>query len=258
MEYLFKIYNVLNRFAILLNNRKEIKECYLCKKKFERFFPYRVNSFTEKLVDNFQIIGSDVDNFGCCYCGCHDRERHLSMYFDKLGLWGKLENSKVLHIAPEIHISKKISSIVTKEYVRCDLFPKKDELKVDITKIVFSDSYFDFIICNHVLEHVSDYRKAFSELKRVLVPGGTAILQTPFSELLYNNFEDKNINTDKLRLLFYGQEDHCRVVSKRQFLEDLKDFFQLDIVKNCDLFTNEECFKYGVNKKEDLVLVKKY
>jgi hypothetical protein len=72
---------------------------------------------------------------------------------------------------------------------------------------------------------------------------------------LYNHFEDTNINTDELRLLFYGQEDHVRIVSKRQFLDELSQYFTLNIIKNQSLFSDEECFKYGINKNEDLVMV---
>jgi hypothetical protein len=72
---------------------------------------------------------------------------------------------------------------------------------------------------------------------------------------LYNHFEDRNINTDELRFLFYGQEDHVRLISKRQFIDELSRYFSLNIVKNQSLFSDEECLKYGVNKKEDLIMV---
>ena len=40
---------------------------------------------------------------------------------------------------------------------------------VDITDMpMYADGSFDFFICSHVLEHVSDDRRALNELYRIL------------------------------------------------------------------------------------------
>lgn len=247
--------NGKNSKFLIKNKRGKIKECYVCGEQFERFFRYRLNEENIKVVKYFQMVGSDSENYGCYYCKCNDRDRHLFMYFDKLSLWDKFNNSKILHFAPELPLSKRIEQIMPLEYIKCDIFPKEDWIKVDITDIDFEDAYFDIVICNHILEHVPDYLQALREISRVLKKDGIAVLQTPYSELLYNNFEDLNINNEKLRLLFYGQEDHVRIFSKRQFFTELSEYFTLNVIKNCTLFSEEECFKYGVNKKEDLIMV---
>ncbi len=239
----------------LENKKKKIKQCYICGEQFENFYEYHINKDSKSITNHFQPIGSDAENYGCYYCNSNDRERHLFMFFDKLSFWGKLKNARILHFAPEKHLSDKIKKFDPSEYVKCDLFPKEDWLRIDITKIDFDDKYFDILICNHVLEHVKDHLIALKEISRVLKKDGIAILQTPYSELFYNHFEDPNISTDELRLLFYGQEDHVRFLSKRQFIDELSQFFNLNIVKNQALFSDEECFKYGVNKKEDLIMV---
>jgi SAM-dependent methyltransferase len=237
------------------NKKKKIKKCYICGEQFEKFYKYHINKGNDRIISYYLPVGSDTENFGCYYCKCNDRERHLFMYFDKLSFWDKFRDTKILHFAPESHISQKIKQLLPSEYIKCDLFPREDWRGIDITKIDFDDNYFDFLICNHVLEHVPDHLQALKEISRVLKKNGVAILQTPYSELLYSHFEDRNINTDELRLLFYGQEDHVRMISKRQFLDELSQFFTLNIVKNQSLFSDDECFRYGVNKKEDLVMV---
>ena len=45
--------------------------------------------------DNLVGFIDDVENFSCPKCGAHDRERHLYLYFDKLGLWQQVEGKKV-------------------------------------------------------------------------------------------------------------------------------------------------------------------
>jgi SAM-dependent methyltransferase len=237
------------------NKKKKIKECYICGEQFENFYKFHIQMSNEMAASHFRLVGSDVENFGCYYCNCNDRERHLFMYFDKLSLWDKFRNARVLHFAPEASLSNKIEQLKPSEYIKCDLNPREDWRKIDVSKIDFEDNYFDILICNHVIEHVPDYLLAIKEISRVLKDDGFAIIQTPYSELFYNHFEDRNINTDELRVSFYGQDDHVRIVSKRQFFEELSQYFALNIVKNQSLFTDDECQKFGVNKKEDLVMV---
>jgi len=82
---------------------------------------------------------------------------------------------------------------------------------MDITDIHCADNYFDLILCNHVLEHIPDDRKAMRELCRVLKPGGKAILQVPLSILLKETYEDFSVTDPAERIRLFGQRDHCRI-----------------------------------------------
>jgi len=248
------------KFTILLSNMwnklGDKRKCYICHKSFRSFTKIGEGSKGRSAyLKELHIVGSDIDNYGCIYCNSTDRERHLLMFFDKLSLWDNFKDKKILHFAPEKPLVQRIEKLLPSEYIKCDLFPRENWRKIDITKIEFKDNYFDILICNHVIEHVTDYAASLKEISRVIKRNGIAILQTPYSELLNNHFEDCNIKTDDLRLIFYGQEDHVRIVSKRQFFDDLTQYFTLNIVKNQDLFSVDECYKYGVNIEEDLVLV---
>lgn len=251
---------ILNKIRRITNGHGSKKECYICGKTFNYFTKFRGGSkgksqFRKKL----DVVGSDIDNFGCMYCGSSDRERHLFMYFDILMLWELMKNRKILHFAPEKHLQVRISQQSPLEYVKADLFPKnQDTQKIDATAIPFSSNMFDFVIANHILEHIPDYYKALSEFYRVLKPGGVAILQTPYSKLLKNNFEDEGIDTDELRLLFHGQEDHIRTFGEHSFLKSLKDTgFRLNIKIHDDYFDANAAYYYGVPSKEDLIMVEK-
>lgn len=252
-----KILNTLGKAANGLGSKRQ---CYICGKTFFRFTRFRGGS---KSISEFQkkmdIVGSDPDNFGCMYCGCYDRERHLFMYFDKLGLWGNINNQRIIHFAPERHLARKISEQMPAEYVKADLYPEnEDTRKIDATAIPFTDSTFDLLIANHILEHIPDYGKALSEFYRVLKPGGIAILQTPYSKRLNNNFEDDGIDSDELRLFFHGQEDHVRTFGEDQLLKSIESAgFRLRIKRHPDCFGASDAYRYGVPISEDLMLVEK-
>jgi ubiquinone/menaquinone biosynthesis C-methylase UbiE len=61
----------------------------------------------------------------------------------------------------------------------------------------FKDGSFDRIICSEVMEHVSDDKKACSELFRVLKPGGRIAITVPtyFSELVYDSLTFEYFST---------------------------------------------------------------
>lgn len=56
----------------------------------------------------------------------------------------------------------------------------KIDIVSDITKIPVSDSSFDVVLCAEVFEHIPDPLRAFSEMDRILRPGGYIILTAPF------------------------------------------------------------------------------
>lgn len=230
--------------------------CNICGHHFNSFMPYPE---VPQRIRKYNLIGSDRKNFGCRYCGANDRLRHIFLYFSKLNIWAELENKSILHIAPEKHLLNALV-LKTNKYTAGDLFPDpKNKLiqKIDITDIQFTNNYFDFIICNHVLEHVPEDTKAMGELYRVLKPKGKAILQTPYSGEIFNSYEDKSINDEKGRLEHFGQKDHVRIYGL-DFFEKLKSVgFKLNVINHSDLFDSEDTYKYGVNPRENLILVSK-
>ena len=181
------------------------------------------------------------------------------MYFDKLMLWDKMKNGKILHFAPEKNLMLKIHEQRPHTYIKADLNPTHaDIIQIDATKITFPDNTFDCIIANHVLEHIPDYLKALNEFHRTIKPGGFAILQTPYSRLLKKNFEDEGIDSDDLRNFFYGQEDHVRIFGKNHLFKSIESAgFILQIKKHEDYLKEYTASYYGVNSKEVLILAAK-
>lgn len=54
------------------------------------------------------------------------------------------------------------------------------------TRLPFGDAEFDAVWCSEVIEHLFDVSFALSEMARVLKPGGTLLLTTPYHGLVKN------------------------------------------------------------------------
>ncbi|HNX34428.1 MAG TPA: methyltransferase domain-containing protein [Kiritimatiellia bacterium] len=247
----------VRRLRLFLNGLGSSRTCCVCGKTFFRFSKYRGGwkAFSAYL-HNLKWTGSDFDQFWCPFCRSHDRERHLILFFDKLGFWEKFANAAVLHFAPEKQLASRIGACRPARYVKGDLVPSREGVeKIDVTDIPYAAASFDWVLCNHVLEHVPDDAKALRELFRVLKPGGIAILQTPFASGLEKTLEDpEEINTDEKRTAFYGQEDHVRLYGRDLFDRIRAAGFQLELRKHGDCLPDIDASRYGVNREEPLFL----
>jgi SAM-dependent methyltransferase len=234
-------------------------QCNMCGRRVQRFLPYRGGwADVPPLIRQLGVVGSDVDNYECPACGCHDRERHLLMYLKASGLLSTMKGARILHLAPERHLQRFIRDTAPIEYIQGDLYPAEPSVeKIDLQALPYPADYFDFILANHVLEHVQDDMQALGEIYRTLRFGGHAILQTPFSSILTHLSEDAGIRTDKARLHAYGQEDHYRLYGK-DIVERFKTVGLLSLVKNHSeilVYTNSKIS--GVNPDEPFFLFKK-
>jgi SAM-dependent methyltransferase len=164
---------------------------------------------------------------------------------------------KVLHIAPEQCFYNLFKNLKNINYTTFDLNSPLADIKGDICNLPFKENSFDFILCNHVLEHINDDKKAMKELYRVLNKNGTAILQVPINQKSSKTFEDSSIVDKKERIEKFGQYDHIRLYGLDYF-KKLESFgFKVDPLKYSKEFTESEIIKYGLIKDEIIPVCKK-
>ena len=88
------------------------------------------------------------------------------------------------------------------------------ELHFDVLQIPLPDASYDVLICNHLLEHVADDRRALGEFYRILRPGGWGILLSPVDRSRAATFEDDSITDPAERTRIFGQYDHRRIYGR--------------------------------------------
>lgn len=215
-------------------------ECPVCGGHFRKFLPYG--------------YGEATDNRMCPKCLSLERHRLLWLYLkEKTGFF--TENLKVLHFAPEQPYLKRFRSLKNLDYTTADLDSPIADLHLDVTKIDLPDNQYDVVICNHVLEHVDDANKAFSEIKRILKLSGWAVLLVPINPNV-DTWEDPSITDPEERKRNFGQYDHVRQFGRdyAQVLE--KAGFTVDADRLYYELTDEQRDRMKLARKgEELVYV---
>ena len=190
------------------------KECPFCHSRFHRF---EDGGISEPILTETHCIGGGYrHNVTCPRCNSTDRERLLYLFL-RTSTPMFSQRLKVLHVAPEPRLQRILSAQSSLEYITADLFSALVMIRVDLVKTGIRSNVFDVIICNHVLEHISDDGKAMGELLRILKPDGWAILQVPLSLSLPDTLEDPTVTDPKERRRRYGQEDHVRIYAAHDY-----------------------------------------
>ncbi len=226
-------------------------ECVICKRPVAGWRPYRSEGGPSPFIRRLATVGSNAERFACEGCHSNDRERHLMLFFNKLDLWKGLEGKAILHFAPERHIADAIMTAQPANYVRGDLFPANESIqKINIEAIPYPDAAFDLVICNHILEHVSNVEAALAEVRRVLKVGGRFICQTPYSSKLSRTFEEPALQDTDDRLFFYGQNDHVRLFGTDIEARLHAAGFAGRLVPHDEILPQIDPVRWGVNERE--------
>lgn len=140
-----------------------------------------------EVFNSHVMVGAGRRKRGCPVCHSTDRDRlMLDFVQDYFKSHPQSKDFSLLHIAPESYLISLLDEGV-RDYFRGDAFAPgyaydtRNTEAMDIQQLRFEDCTLDWVIANHVLEHVADDQKAMQEIFRVLKPGGCAVLQVPLA-----------------------------------------------------------------------------
>lgn len=188
----------------------------------------------------------------CPNCASLERHRQFALILRERAI--DLSQARVLHFAPERIFQALYGDLPN--YVMGDAHPKArygDRLKkLDISAIDFPDASFDYLIAFDVLEHVVNDVAAFSEIARVLKPGGQAFLTVPLIYALKTTYRPPADMPVAVRDII------CDVDHKRLYGRDFKDNLMdvgLDVEDYCS--GPEDALKYGLMYNTVFICTKK-
>ncbi len=195
--------------------------CPICKFKASKFLPYGKDY---EAIKRYKIIGMGFrKNAICPNCFSKDRERLSYLFLQKLINEKSINySSKIIHFSPEMSLERNFFRKHFLNYFTADIIKNKSDFIIDLQNFNFKEKNFDLVICNHVLEHIEDDAAALKNIYSILKPGGIALLQVPLSTIIDIDFKKENIISDTDRLNFYGQLDHVRIYSEKNFLQKIK------------------------------------
>ena len=191
----------------------EGKECPVCGCKRRKFLPYGYVTPRENAL--------------CPKCLSLERHRLLWLWLlreSDLGR-GAMALPRMLHIAPEVALMRrfrKMYNATPDRYITADLESPLADMHFDVQQIPLKDGEVDVVICNHIMEHVEDDRRAMRELHRILRHGGWGVVLSPVERDRELTFEDDTITDRDERTRIFGQYDHRRIYG-RDYAERLRE-----------------------------------
>lgn len=230
-------YGIRPIFAIILKGNKYTDP--IDGKSFRKFLPYGYNNQRANALSPSTL----------------SLERHRLLWLflkNETNFFEEKQIKKLLHVAPEQIFYKIFRKQKNIEYITTDLHSPLAEVKADICNLPFENNLFDYIFCNHVLEHIQDDKKAMQELYRVLKPGGMAIIQVPQDLNRDETFSDDSITDSRERSKIFGQYDHLRIYGKDYF-DKLRDVgFRVQEENYIKKISATDVEKYCLQKNEIL------
>jgi SAM-dependent methyltransferase len=168
--------------------------CPCCETRFRRLAPHGQPPRPDRACPN-----------------CRALQRHRLLWLYLLREQNILSRShRVLHVAPERAIRRRLSSAPNLAYVTIDLKMAEAAVHSELESLPFEDACFDIVICSHVLEHVERDFESMAEMRRVLARTGQALIMVPVNRRLSETYEDPSITDPDARRRAFGHPGHVR------------------------------------------------
>ncbi len=229
--------------------------CNVCNEQYAYFVPDYPSKENRQAIEKNKVVAGYGENIFCPNCMSTARERLLIAKLAEFDL----KDKEVLHLSPEKNIYSfiKAKALVTTADLLPGFYKTIDGMvqKQDATHFSFADNSFDWVIANHILEHIPDDKKAMGEICRVLKPGGSAFLQVPYSEQLEYTIEIPGINDPAKQSNLFGQKDHVRIYLLSDYVSRLRQAgFEVELIPYAAL---KQYYSLAIQKDECFINISK-
>lgn len=229
--------------------------CNCCGRLYAKMHAWQPAAADTAALQQYKVIAGYGENIICPWCLSTARERLVIAMMQEVDFAGK----KVLHLSPEpkVHAWLKNKTSVT----TADLEPGFYKLidanvqAADATALPYAAESFDWIIANHILEHIPADTIAMQECYRVLKKEGYAILQVPYSTIIANTLEEPGIDDAARQAALFGQKDHVRIYQLQDYINRLiKVGFAVQFISYNQL---QQFYKYAIQQDEGFLIIQK-
>jgi len=212
-------------YPVIENGRRVLnaglKQCRVCGAGVRRL---QDTGYGYEVLERLQVVGG-MRRFSdqCPICHSSARERLIWFWMTRAGQGFRFgPDITTAHLAPEKGLSRKIRQAAPSGYTAYDFEPSRyrhlDHVAhADLSKLPMPDESVDLFVCNHVLEHVPDVALALSQIRRVMKPGATAVLQVPIAIKLDAMIELDPASSGEERIRVLGQDDHLRLFNPADY-----------------------------------------
>lgn len=230
-----------NSFQSLLSSLSGNRfRCNVCGKTFNHFRKKRVQSQTHYL---------------CPRCRSDESLRSLWFYLSN-EIIGK-KNKKIFLVFGESKLLiKKLNNIgISPEIVRNEFINPFDSKNTEN----LTGNIYDVIILPHVLQFIDDDQMVYSELKRLLRPGGIAIIQTVTNPEMDRTYENIKTSEDIDRLKDHYEPGYLRIYGANFNKHLAKAGFDVEVIDYAGQLGTpaHEYYHVGRSERELIFICKK-
>ena len=187
----------------------------------------------------------------CSRCGSLERTRVMALFIERLGLLGP--NTRVLHIAPERGLAKRLLAVAGERCTLADLDPHRyrklgEVMRLDLCRDLegIPDRSFDLIVHSHVLEHVPcNHAYVLFHLHRILSDGGRMVCSIPIMGGHFDFATSPALDASERQRRF-GQHNHVVRYGRADLDMSLGKFYDLPEYDLTRTFDVEELDRYNI------------
>lgn len=169
----------------------------------------------------------------CPNCGALERHRLQFLTTNKIFSNINTKALRMIHFAPEPFFQSLFRTYFG-TYETADIAMPGVDHTVDLQSLPFQANSYDVVYASHVLEHISDDYKAISEIRRILAPGGVAILPVPIVNPITIEYPEPNPY----------ETMHVRAPGPDYFNRYRKYFDSVDLYQSDDFSEKYQTFSY--------------
>lgn len=173
------------------------------------------------------------DHAACPGCGAAERHRLQYVIMRRVAESFDFGTKAILHVAPEPFFRDWFRRVFA-SYTSVDLHRRNVDHRADLRALPFPDASYDCVFASHVLEHIREDALALAEIRRVLRPGGIAVIPVPIVAAATIEYPAPNPH----------EEGHVRAPGLDYYQKYSKYFRQVDLYRSDDFPERYQLFIY--------------